>query len=612
MILDMLYWREPLWLLSFLLPWFIIAITYFYQKKIWLQIADPQLLAWLSTHSNSSHQKIRQILLTIAWLLFSIALAGPRTPQWIPPSLQADDVSIMIIVDFSTSMQAMDGHIKRANMDRISQARKLLEHWLDELNPSLMPARMRMGLSIYAAHSHTLLIPSNDKALLKHYIAQLQQFRPPTLGNNLAAALKNAQQLLKPFKGEQHIILLSDGDLGTKSAKSAQTMMLQIQSDERLNLTIIGLGKDEAVSIPAKSNQTSDLDRKTIISRRHISWLKQLAQQSNGKYYNAESLKSLKLEQILNLPVAQIDPRSNHQILWDEWFYIPLLAGIILTLLALQISAIRLFQLTSIFLLIFLGGCDQNRSQLQLNNNINNALLSGDYAKVLTLIKANESLDNDFIIFSEGVACYRLKDYFCAQRAFSSLAWSASDAALKSKAIFNLANTHYKLGDYEQASILFQEAQQLGISATKTQINQAFADSLAAAVQGRLDDIAKTKQRADWLSAAQKLPEEFNDRIAEGIYLSQKNNTRNVFSNLSFNLSHKEQRQLIELGVKYIKTKSKSRSQSQYSENFWVASTQKKKKKQQTAQLFNQLMGFEIGLHYVPEEPLQVQGQRPW
>ncbi|MCK5666693.1 MAG: hypothetical protein KAI17_24555, partial [Thiotrichaceae bacterium] len=475
----------------------------------------------------------------------------------------------------------------------------------DELPTSLMPARMHMGLIIYSAHSHTLLIPTNDKALLKYYIAQLHRFRPPTLGNNLAAALKDAQQQLKPFKGEQHIIVLSDGDLGKKSAHTVQTMMAQIQSDGMPNLSIIGLGKDEAVSIPLSIHQASEMNSKTIVSRRHIAWMKQLAQRSNGRYYNAESLESLKLDQLLNPPTAHIDPKSSHQVLWHEWFFIPLLAGIILSLLALQMSGKKSFRLTIVSLLLFLSACDQNISHRQLNNNINKALLSNDYAVVLTLAKENNTPDNDFIGFAKGVACYRLKDYLCAQQVFSSLAWSVSDIALKGKTIFNLGNTHYQLGDYEQASILFQAARKLGVSTAKTQLNQAFANSLAAAVQRHLADIEKTKQRADWLSAAQKLPEDFDERIAEGIYLSKKNKTSSIFSSLSA----REQNQLIEKGIKHIKTKGKNQAQS--AENFWVESLQKNQP-QQAAELFNQLMGFEIGLHYVPEDPLQVQGQRTW
>ena len=101
MIIDTLYWREPLCLFTLFLPGLIILFTYYYQKKQWQQMADPDLLPWVQAKSQSSRQTISQVLLAIAWLFFSIALAGPRTPQWIPPALQNDDVSVMAVIDFS-------------------------------------------------------------------------------------------------------------------------------------------------------------------------------------------------------------------------------------------------------------------------------------------------------------------------------------------------------------------------------------------------------------------------------------------------------------------------------------------------------------------------------
>ena len=152
--------------------------------------------------------------------------------------------------------------------------------------------------------------------------------------------------------------------------------------------------------------------------------------------------------------------------------------------------------------------------------------------------------------------------------------------------------------------MLFQDAERLGVAPAKTRINQQFADSLAAAVRQRVADIAKTKQRADWLSSARKLPEGFEDRMADGLYLPQLTKSQTIY----FGLSAKEQQLLIEQGVKRIQTSRKSKP---LDTQFWVLSVQDVQP-QQTSGLFNSLMPFETGLHYVPDEPVQIEGRRPW
>lgn len=613
MIIDTLYWREPLWLFTLILPGLIILFTYYYQKKQWQQMADPDLLPWVQDKSHSSRQTISQFLLAIAWLFFSIALAGPRTPQWIPPALQNDDVSVMAVIDFSSSMKAID-----TKTDRISQAQTLLKHWLEEISEQLIPLKLRMGLIIYSGHSHTLLIPSSDKALVKHYIAQLHQFKPPTLGNDLSTSLQTASELLKDFKGKRSILLLSDGDLGEKAGDAAQKAASRIKAEGLMSLSVIGVGKNEAVRIPGAEGSALTDNGKVVVSRRQISWLKNLAEEADGKYYNAESAGKLNLADVLDLPKPRIDPRFSHQIIWDEWFYIPLLAGIFLSLLALQLSGKRAHKLSAIALIFFLSGCnisndtsnDYNKDET--NKKIYNTLISGDYARVLGLIEDLSKVDNSYnnsnnntIRFSEGVACYRLKDYVCAQQAFSSIAWSATDKKRRGMAVFNLANTHFRLGDYEQAGILFKDAERLGVTAEKTRINQAFADSLADAVRRRLADIAKTKQRAEWLSSARTLPDGFDERMAIGVYLPQTKKNKTIFSGLSVS----EQNSLVKSGIKRIRTTSKIKSSD--ASEFWVSSKQKHLP-QQTSGLFNQLMSFETGLHYVPDEAIQVEGQRSW
>ncbi len=620
-----LYWREPLWLLLFLLPGFIVLLSYFYQKILWKKIAEPNLLPWVKTDIKSSIQIIRISLFAFAWLFFTIALAGPRTPEKIPPSIQNDSVSMMVLIDFSRSMQAVDKLITEQARSRITQAQDILNHWLNDFPPQL-----KMGLMIYSGHSHTLLPPTSDTSVLRHYITQLKQFNPPTLGNNLAQALDNAYNLLNQLQNQaikkQVVLVLSDGDLGKQAGDNAKLSASKFKKNKQLNLFVIGVGGDEAVKIPTSDYKYLTINGNVIVSRRQTLWLKQLTQQANGFYYPLELIKQQKLAQLLKLAKPRINPKLNHQVLWNEWFFIPLILGVILALIGLHMRAKKTHKLSMLILILLLSGCSEGENEAltnkQLIEKIDKSLSLENYNQVLTLSKLNYGADHTtslYIQFSQGVACYRLKKYRCAQQVFSSIVWTFEKmlwnqaenniTELHGKAVFNLANTHFKLGDYRQAAVLFEYSMQRGIPPPKAKINLQFAKSLAMGVSRHLADIEKTKQRADWLASARKLPEGFDDTLAEGFYFSQFKAEQSQF----YRLPDDVKKVLLEKGIKYIQTSHKisANTAGNKAGKFWVLSEQNSKP-QQTAALFNQLMSFEVGIPYASDEALEIKGQRSW
>lgn len=565
--MDALYWREPLWLLTALLPWLIIVYQWLRQSSLWRQLAEPALLPWLQIKAQRHRQLTARTLLALAWLLFSVALAGPRTTQWIPPELQGRDINVITLIDFSSSMKARD--VKKS---RIEMVQTLLRQWM-----KTAPDNLNLGLLIYAGHAHSLLQPTADQLLFNHFIDQLPQFRPPTLGNNLSRAMQNAIDQLRKLKGERHILLFSDGDLSARAREAAQAISEQLDSQGEIKLRVVGMGGPEAVAVPGANNEALRDKGKSVVSRRHAQWLKNFAEQGNGIYHNAEQLGQSHLRAVLDLPKPRIDAQLHSQILWHEWFFIPLLAGILLFLMGLRVLRPVSMTLLNAAVLLVVTGCtlsDDNNDVYQMN-------------------------------FAEGVDCYRQKDYACAMQSFARAAWSSEDELLRGRAVFNLGNSHFRLGDYEQASILFRDAELLGIDSRMTRLNREFADSLAKAVQRRLADIEKSLQKAQWRASARQFPEELADLIADGISLSRPASKTTRFANLSV----REQNALILQGIKRVYGERKKATYPD--RNFWVFSTQDEPP-QQTAALFNSLMAYEVGFHHVPDEPMAIKGHRPW
>ncbi len=74
-------------------------------------------------------------------------------------------------------------------------------------------------------------------------------------------------------------------------------------------------------------------------------------------------------------------------------------------------------------------------------------------------------------------------------------------------------------------------------------------------------------------------------------------------------LSEQKQTELLAQGLKFKLNKTPYNATAK--ENFWVRSVQDNQA-QSTARLYNELMAYEVGLHYVPDKPETIPGQQPW
>jgi Ca-activated chloride channel family protein len=108
-----LSWREPLWLLLLLAPVALFAAGRVRHHKL-AAYADAHLMPWaVAAQGDGAFFSKRAAMSWIAWLLLSIAAAGPRLPlvQAASPVQQAESthaLTLMVALDVSASMTAAD------------------------------------------------------------------------------------------------------------------------------------------------------------------------------------------------------------------------------------------------------------------------------------------------------------------------------------------------------------------------------------------------------------------------------------------------------------------------------------------------------------------------
>lgn len=589
-----LYWREPLWLVLSLLPLLVYALLWLKQQRVWISLVDPELMPWVQVASTDKYQRLSKWLMFGAWLLFCVALAGPRTAAWVPPELQGDDTEIIAVIDYSASMRVKDGQ-----PNRISSAQTLLQAWIADL-----PERSALGLIAYAGQSHRLLIPTGDIELLQHFIAQLPALTLPLAGNNLADALNDASEQFSDKASSRHLIILTDGDIGEQALQQAREVIATSLADKAIQLHWIGLGTDEAGSVPQINGEPLIIDGHHVVSRRDTRSLQTLAEASSAAYYLFEPQSELAIQDIIALPEQRLPKQENHKILWNEYFAIPLIFAIALLLLSLQLSSGKSKFWRHLLLglsALWFGGCEL-ASTSAYQQQLYSLLSQEEFISARQLAAQHNGYTARF---AEGIACYRLADYHCAADAFARAAWNAANPDDQGRAVFNLANTHFKLGDYEQAAVLFRDAGLLGVDVEKVSLNKAYADSLAASMRQYRKDIAETQRRAELRAAAGQIPDGFEDRLADGIELAKQQNTHHVLRHLS----QKQYQALIVRGIQH--AGNSGADTPTYKGQAWIKSAQNSSA-DNTAALFNRLMPMEAGLATPPNEPLLMQGQRAW
>ena len=597
-----LYWRQPEWLWLILLPLVLLLINHWRQRSRWQKFADVHLIpwlqtAWLPTDRQAYRRTSILLCLFLGWSLLSISLAGPRTINWLPPDIRPDPARLVVIIDLSASMNARD-----VRPSRRSFAQKQLNFWLKQL-----PETVEVGLVVFAGHAFELMQASADSTVINHFMSSLTEIRLPTLGNDLPAALQLAHDQLQSSRGNRYLMIITDGDIEQSEREIAQTTLNNEKYMSQIKTLLIGIGGKQLVTVPDDSGDLiHHLDR-PVLSHLNSQWMQQLARKNSISYKSMNAVKDQSLVEILTLSTARIDASMQQKIIWIEWFEWPLISGILLIFLSLMLQGrYPSGNLAGTILLLVLSMLSIYESPLYAAGETGleaarQALDQKDYETARELFS---QLDSYQAYFGEGISCYRLKEFDCARLAFASAAWKTQQKTERARAVFNLGNSYFHLGEYAQAVVLFRDAEKLGLEPDIVRINREFAESLELALLRQADDIRETYRRARFRAAvAGELPPTLRDVLANERSLLQPD-LKHKFNQTLLQIPPQilTQKLLLALGLKQEQGLS-TRSQ-------WVKT--ETVQAQDTAEMLNRLFEMELGIPARLQQPKMVTGKRPW
>lgn len=460
------HFLRPLWLLA--LPPMLMAgwwgLKRLRLENPWRKVVDDHLLKHLTDGFSGEARRGPLILLLAGWSLAVLALAGP-TWERAPAVKFRPDVSPMVIVlDLSRSMDAVD-----VRPSRLSAARVEIGTFLERLPPR------EVGLVVFSGRPHTVMPLTEDRKLIRSLLPYLHTGLMPAKGSAPAMALQHAFELIeRTGRRGGDILLVTDGGQGAALAADAARRLGKAGT----RISVLGVGTAEGGHIPTQGNAVLTHDGIPVRPRLDRNVLQTVADAGSGSFALAGPGESdvttlLPPERLMGLggETAEKDMgKTPESVVWRDrghWLVILLLPfaalafrrgwlSAVVLALALQASPAQAFDWRSLWL---------NADQRGLE-----ALEQGEAGTAAQLFSDP---------FWKGVALYRDKDYEAAISQFGTLDTAAAH--------YNRGNALAYLERNEEAIRAWEAALERdpGFSAARTNIKTVRDAQAARAEQSR-------------------------------------------------------------------------------------------------------------------------------
>lgn len=318
-------WNYPLGVTEYTFIFlFIIAYIVFLARTIKI---GRQLNS--KTHYIYLKLFVRVIYLTLIF----ISLMGPSFGE-AEQSVQASGKDVYLVVDLSASMDATD--VVPSRLERV-------KHEINKITAQI--GNNRIGLIIYSNQPYVQSPLTYDKSGLQLYIQTLSTSLLPHSGSNACDALTMVSQkiLTDTLSNDRNkiIVLFSDGEQNFNCSNNLYNNIRRYGID----LYVVGVGTSNGSSIPVGNDYLVDNNGKRVVSRLDKVFLKNIAEQSRGRYFSLNNdvneIPQL-IEQINSTFNKMVDMRTI-AVTSDKYYYF-LGLGLVFLLLDI-IFTIRTFKL---------------------------------------------------------------------------------------------------------------------------------------------------------------------------------------------------------------------------------------------------------------------------
>jgi Ca-activated chloride channel family protein len=277
-------WRfESPWFLSLLLTIPVLVWMEFKGvRNSALRFSSIRILESMRRSGPVSLRRILILLRSLALIFLILALARPQTGQSSSEVL-TEGVDIILCLDTSGSMQALDFEINAKRVNRLQAVKQVVARFIKKRKSD------RMGMVVFAVNAYTQCPLTLDYGVLNGFLDRVQIGMAGDM-TAIGSALATSVKRLRDSKAKSKVVvLLSDGrnNAGAIDPETAARLARSYQ----VKVYTIGVGSKgpapfEVDTVFGKQlvYQNVDLDEAS---------LKQIADLTGGEYFRATDTQSL-------------------------------------------------------------------------------------------------------------------------------------------------------------------------------------------------------------------------------------------------------------------------------------------------------------------------------
>ncbi|HEX6346849.1 VWA domain-containing protein [Umezawaea sp.] len=244
------------------------------RRRRMLRFANLELLERVAPKREGWYRHVPAAFLLVAFLLLTVALAGPTAEQKVP----RNRATVMLVIDVSLSMKATD-----IQPSRLEAAQVAAKSFAEGLTPGI-----NLGLISFAGSATVLVAPTTDRDAVSQSIGDLKLAQSTATGDAIVAAMAAIDSFGKVVGGADgpppaRIVLMTDGKetVGTRKAFDAA----EDAKTAGIPISTISFGTEEGVVEIEGRRQDVPVDDDSM---------KEIAKLSGGEFFKAASAEELR------------------------------------------------------------------------------------------------------------------------------------------------------------------------------------------------------------------------------------------------------------------------------------------------------------------------------
>ncbi|MDM8516951.1 VWA domain-containing protein [Desulfobacterales bacterium HSG16] len=327
-------------LFRFASPWFFLLLAfipvavYFNGRRILRPVMGYSSLFAVKDMTSSFILRIRWLLPILKYLALCLVIAAMARPQWgiRQEKVMTEGVNIILAVDLSESMMALDFRLKGKTVNRLDAVRGVVRDFVAGR------AGDRIGMVVFGSEAYTQLPLTRDYSTIVSILEKLEigaAGKSTAIGDAIGISLKRIEDI----KSKSNIIiLLTDGR--SNSGEMSPDTALEIAAQKKVKIYTIGVGSKGEVPFLIRDPLFGDrYVRQRVDIDEGI--LKKIAEKTGGLYFRAENTKGLSriYDTIDNLEKTEVEVKIYDQ--YNELYAYFLIPALILIGLKIILSNTR-------------------------------------------------------------------------------------------------------------------------------------------------------------------------------------------------------------------------------------------------------------------------------